>query len=415
MKKCNCCSKSGLFLKLKNGVCLECYDNIKKLENEYKSLLVDCSSPNSDKSKLIPKITMLAISLRKYDSVSSSIKSSDADKLLDYIMHKNSDRLNIEKPKILKDCSIIPIPKPINKDMEDEPKEEEQLEHECKTEPQEEKQLEYEYEIEDEPEIIQNNIDSLTSNNYKNIMYKILNDNDMSICERCKNYFLLKDGYENNLKHNNIENIDNINISNLLSMELKKLSLSLNRNEQEIYDYYNYVVLAIQTSGIKAKNNSILEISALKIKYGEIVDTFHTFVKPIFTLSLNTLKRTRLDLDILNKSPSIYDIEKDFLNFIGDLKIISFNSKFDLGFLSFYHNELFGSPISNKEDSALKLFRINYKRFYGEPPKDTSINFIYNELLDCATIDEINSRETIALQNSLGTFKIYEALKEKYK
>lgn len=77
MSTCLSCSKKGLFLKLKIGLCPDCYDELSKLEDKYQKILEDFNDPDTKKTQLIIALNSLIVKLRKFDAVSKSIKTDD--------------------------------------------------------------------------------------------------------------------------------------------------------------------------------------------------------------------------------------------------------------------------------------------------------------------------------------------------
>lgn len=95
----------------------------------------------------------------------------------------------------------------------------------------------------------------------------------------------------------------------------------------------NTVVFDTETTGFSAENDRIIEIGAVKIKNGEIVDRFSTFVNPQTTISSKITSLTGISNDMVADSQTIENILPEFLEFCGDAVLVAHNAKFDIGFI----------------------------------------------------------------------------------
>ena len=74
----------------------------------------------------------------------------------------------------------------------------------------------------------------------------------------------------------------------------------------------------IETTGLKVAHDAITEIGAVILKNGEIVDTFQTFVDPERRLSPEIIGLTGITDDMLRGAPKLEDALRAFLDFAGD-------------------------------------------------------------------------------------------------
>ena len=96
-----------------------------------------------------------------------------------------------------------------------------------------------------------------------------------------------------------------------------------------------YVVFDLETTGLYAdKGDSIIEIGAVKLKNGEIIDTYDTFVNPKVKLSSEIISITGITDDMLACAPSEEDAVKNFINWVGDYPMVAHNAKFDISFIN---------------------------------------------------------------------------------
>ncbi|MBQ7066294.1 MAG: PolC-type DNA polymerase III [Lachnospiraceae bacterium] len=94
-----------------------------------------------------------------------------------------------------------------------------------------------------------------------------------------------------------------------------------------------YVVFDIETTGFSPIKNNIIEIGAVKVAGGEIVDRYSTFVNPKEPIPFQIEKLTGIkDEDVLD-APVITDVLPEFLEFAKDSVLVAHNANFDMSFI----------------------------------------------------------------------------------
>ena len=96
-----------------------------------------------------------------------------------------------------------------------------------------------------------------------------------------------------------------------------------------------YVVFDLETTGLYAdKGDSIIEIGAVKMCRGKIIDTFDYLVNPGISISDDIVSITGITNEMLEGKPNEEDIVKKFINWVGDLPMVAHNAKFDISFIN---------------------------------------------------------------------------------
>ncbi|MFI3201929.1 MAG: 3'-5' exonuclease [Eubacteriales bacterium] len=95
----------------------------------------------------------------------------------------------------------------------------------------------------------------------------------------------------------------------------------------------NYVVIDLETTGLKPKEDRIIEIGAVKVCEGAIVDTFQSYVNPAMKISELTQSITHIKQAELDKAEYIEDILEEFFDYLEDVPIVGHNILFDYSFL----------------------------------------------------------------------------------
>ena len=94
-----------------------------------------------------------------------------------------------------------------------------------------------------------------------------------------------------------------------------------------------FMVFDIETTGLSKDRDKIIEIGAVKISGGKIIDTFSSFVNPKRPLPQEIVALTNITDDMLKGAPLIEDILPDFLDFAGNSVLVAHNAGFDMGFI----------------------------------------------------------------------------------
>lgn len=95
----------------------------------------------------------------------------------------------------------------------------------------------------------------------------------------------------------------------------------------------NYVAFDIETTGLNPKYDKIIEIGAVRVRNGELVDTFSTFVNPAKSLPARIVELTGIrDADVA-AAPYIDELLDPFLAFVGDDVLLGHNILFDYSFV----------------------------------------------------------------------------------
>ena len=116
-------------------------------------------------------------------------------------------------------------------------------------------------------------------------------------------------------------------------------SLLTNYNNEDITDK-DFVVFDIETTGLSNFTDKIIEIGAVKIRNGKIIDKYQTFVNPKEPLSNFTTELTGITNDMVINEKEIHEILPEFLEFCGNSVLVAQNAEFDLGFIIQKSNEL---------------------------------------------------------------------------
>lgn len=117
-----------------------------------------------------------------------------------------------------------------------------------------------------------------------------------------------------------------------------------------------YVIFDIETTGLYPDSDAIIEISALKVEDGEIIDEFSTLVNPCIHIPFDASSVNGIVDDMVKDAPKIEEALKNFISFVGNKVLMGHNIKrFDLKFIQRDAIRFFGKPISNDYVDTLFL------------------------------------------------------------
>ncbi len=95
-----------------------------------------------------------------------------------------------------------------------------------------------------------------------------------------------------------------------------------------------YIVFDVETTGLSAVYDTIIELAAVKIHDGEIIDRFESFANPHHRLSATTINLTGITDDDVRNAPEVEEVLRKFKEWSGNDILVAHNASFDMGFLN---------------------------------------------------------------------------------
>ena len=121
-----------------------------------------------------------------------------------------------------------------------------------------------------------------------------------------------------------------------------------------------YVVFDVETTGLSAVYDTIIELAAVKIKNGEIIDKFESFANPHKPLSATIINLTSITDDMLQDAPEVEAVLKRFHRWTEDAIFVAHNASFDMGFLNAGYKKVGLEKAANPVIDTLELGRLLY-------------------------------------------------------
>ena len=198
----------------------------------------------------------------------------------------------------------------------------------------------------------------------------------------------------------------------LKQMQLNKFRLDENdesfdnssQNKQktgkELNELMNdYVVYDIETTGLNSKTDEIIEIAAIRIKNGKIVDEYDSLVCPNIDIPNRVTKLTGITDLMVSNAKSINTVILEFMEFIGEDIVVGHNIKtFDNHFIARFNSGCFSNDYIDTLFIAKKLYpELNTKKI--------------STLIEYLNIDSTEPQHR-ALNDCRYEYKIYELMKK---
>ncbi len=95
----------------------------------------------------------------------------------------------------------------------------------------------------------------------------------------------------------------------------------------------DFVVFDIETTGFSPTKNRIIEIGAVKVSAGKIVDRFSTFVDPLVPIPYEIEKLTGITDDMVMGAEQIDTVLPQFMAFCENCILVAHNAQFDMSFI----------------------------------------------------------------------------------
>lgn len=202
-----------------------------------------------------------------------------------------------------------------------------------------------------------------------------------------------------------------------INMELKGKSIIDNLSD--------YVVVDVETTGLDVNFCEIIELGAVKVKNGIVVDTFDSLVQPrkhyydseendeetYYYVDDFITSLTGITNEMLDKAPSQADILPMFRAFLGDSVLVGHNISFDIRFIySAFMNEL-GVPLTNDYVDTMRVSRRLFPENAHHRLRDTaaSCNVAYKKghraLEDCKITQACYSYMMVKASQEYPDFK----------
>ncbi len=372
MKKCSSCGKSGFFLRLdQDGLCKSCVA-IKEREAEQARLLKE---QEAERARLLKEEADRQAAenyyneiVQKYSIMTSELQAdSDPIKNLSLIPAVND---------IIQQCTDF---SDLLTKYESYPYFEEILK----------KQITYKNRTE-EP-IKYGHIEAIHFSGFfehPDFLAQVIADLQRTIGKHKNAWYKVRERLESNARfERQLQELDSYpitfsdeTVSKNFLYEMPELKLSSITAKSNYDKLGTFVVIDIETTGLKCGTSEIIEVAAIRFEHWIPTTKFETLIKPKKRIPFNITDLTGITNEMVADAPSFSSIVSSFLDFIDGYNIVGHNLPFDLPFLYKNGIDVFSSKrkfydtldiarktlvkTSKKYDKELGFYDIDYHKDY---------------------------------------------------
>ncbi|MDD2591381.1 MAG: PolC-type DNA polymerase III [Erysipelotrichaceae bacterium] len=158
------------------------------------------------------------------------------------------------------------------------------------------------------------------------------------------------------------------------------LNIVINSDHRSLNE--DYVVFDLETTGLSARYDQIIEFGAVKIQNGTITDKLQLFINPRLKLSDFTINMTNITQNDVDNGLLLVEAFPKILAFFKDATLVAQNATFDVGFLNAKMNEYnlgkLKNPIIDTLDMARALNKEKKRYRLGNIAKIYKIDYDEN-------------------------------------
>jgi DNA polymerase-3 subunit alpha (Gram-positive type) len=159
-----------------------------------------------------------------------------------------------------------------------------------------------------------------------------------------------------------------------------------------------YIAFDLETTGLDVETEEIIEIGAVKVKDGKVVDRFMEFMKPEKPITATITNITGITNEMVEHARCAEAVMKDFVDFCEDYILVGHNIQFDYKF-SMRFAVKYGLSFEKKGIDTLKIARAVHKEMESK-----SLAAL------CERYHIVNQAAHRAYHDALATAKVYQSM-----
>lgn len=195
----------------------------------------------------------------------------------------------------------------------------------------------------------------------------------------------------------------------------------INKGKSQIAFPEDFTIIDLETTGFDPSFDDIIEIAALRVRGGEIVDTFSTLIKPYDEIDEYITKLTGITNDMLLTAPAPENIFPSVYEFVGEDIIVGHNVNFDINFLYDWFESILGKPFENDFIDTMRIARKALPNLPHHRLEDvaTALGVIpdgaHRAAADCKTTFDCFCRLRDIVASEIGVDNFISSFKKRYK
>ncbi|MBX6396031.1 MAG: PHP domain-containing protein, partial [Alicyclobacillaceae bacterium] len=132
------------------------------------------------------------------------------------------------------------------------------------------------------------------------------------------------------------------------------------RPDDRVLEEAEFVVFDTETTGLNAREHTLIEIAAVKVRGGEITGQFATLIDPGVPIPPKIQELTGISNDMVRGQPKLEEVMEKFRQFADGAVLVAHNAEFDMGFLHAAAMRTGLPPWSQPVLDTLALSRVLY-------------------------------------------------------
>lgn len=160
----------------------------------------------------------------------------------------------------------------------------------------------------------------------------------------------------------------------------------------------DYVAFDLETTGLDVLNEEIIEIGALKVRDGKVIERFIEFIKPTKPISTFITNITGITNEMVENVRDTEAIIRDFVSFCAEDVLVGHNILFDYKFMKKYTMD-YGLSFDKRGIDTLHIARKTHKQLESKR-LETLCDYYHIE----------NKAAHRAYHDALATAKLYHHL-----
>jgi len=163
----------------------------------------------------------------------------------------------------------------------------------------------------------------------------------------------------------------------------------------------DYTVIDIETTGLSASKCCIIEVAAVRVRGGNIAETFQSLINPGYEIRGFITELTGITTEMLESAPYIDEVLPRYIEFINTDIIVGHNVNFDIGFICDKCKKWLSMPFMNDYIDTMQISRRLFREHRHHRLSDLIERFCVAETV-----------EHRALSDALKTNDCYVYMKE---
>ncbi|MCX5921212.1 MAG: 3'-5' exonuclease [Candidatus Melainabacteria bacterium] len=148
------------------------------------------------------------------------------------------------------------------------------------------------------------------------------------------------------------------------------------------------VILDTETTGLDHKVEKIIEIAAVKLYNGEIIERFSTLINPEQPIRHSSFKIHHISQEMVESAPTMAEVIPQFEAFMGDLPYAAHSVVFDYSFITEAYKKHLGKRFLNPRICTLELFKAVFPEEHSHGLSALSARFGIESFVNHRALDD---------------------------